>query len=384
MSKFKKLLYLTLANIFLFFLIEIAFTFFFIFHSTNYHGPLARLFLSEKKVTEKTVLYNLMFSKKTGMYVPGEYNLDNVKHRVNKFGFIGEEVSVQNQSGCRVVALGGSTTAGTETNKPYPKILENLLRQNQFNCDVLNFGFSSKALNFLEKILVNEVSKFNPNVVSIMSNRNSTMYDSFITSAVATDIVSNKFDLFLYELKNFLFLDVMTYRFLSLAYNRAISLLNYDKDRIINPFNPRYFHSIKYFQQGYKDQLLRINSYCKKKGIKLVLVKQAYYINLDYQKTINLFSKNELIEKLINYKNEKEWVNKTELFWMYTNAILNKNLDEVADVDNIFIVDPTPNLYSKSKMNNFQKDGLHLTEQGNLVIANKIFQSLVSSKLIKN
>ena len=127
MSKFKKLLYLTLANIFLFFLIEIAFTFFFIFHSTNYHGPLARLFLSEKKVTEKTVLYNLMFSKKTGMYVPGEYNLDNVKHRVNKFGFIGEEVSVQNQSGCRVVALGGSTTAGTETNKPYPKILENLL-----------------------------------------------------------------------------------------------------------------------------------------------------------------------------------------------------------------------------------------------------------------
>ena len=384
MSKFKKLLYLTLANIFLFFLIEIAFTFFFIFHSTNYHGPLARLFLSEKKVTEKTVLYNLMFSKKTGMYVPGEYNLDNVKHRVNKFGFIGEEVSVQNQSGCRVVALGGSTTAGTETNKPYPKILENLLRQNQFNCDVLNFGFSSKALNFLEKILVNEVSKFNPNVVSIMSNRNSTMYDSFITSAVATDIVSNKFDLFLYELKNFLFLDVMTYRFLSLAYNRAISLLNYDKDRIINPFNPRYFHSIKYFQQGYKDQLLRINSYCKKKGIKLVLVKQAYYINLDYQKTINLFSKNELIEKLINYKNEKEWVNKTELFWMYTNAILNKNLDEVADVDNIFIVDPTPNLYSKSKMNNFQKDGLHLTEQGNLVIAKKIFQSLVSSKLIKN
>lgn len=384
MSKFKKLLYLTLANIFLFFLIEIAFTFFFIFHSTNYHGPLARLFLSEKKVTEKTVLYNLMFSKKTGMYVPGEYNLDNVKHRVNKFGFIGEEVSVQNQSGCRVVALGGSTTAGTETNKPYPKILENLLRQNQFNCDVLNFGFSSKALNFLEKILVNEVSKFNPNVVSIMSNRNSTMYDSFITSAVATDIVSNKFDLFLYELKNFLFLDVMTYRFLSLAYNRAISLLNYDKDRIINPFNPRYFHSIKYFQQGYKDQLLRINSYCKKKGIKLVLVKQAYYINLDYQKTINLLSKNELIEKLINYKNEKEWVNKTELFWMYTNAILNKNLDEVADVDNIFIVDPTPNLYSKSKMNNFQKDGLHLTEQGNLVIAKKIFQSLVSSKLIKN
>ena len=45
------------------------------------------------------------------------------------------------------------------------------------------------------------------------------MYDSYITSAVATDIVNNKFDLFLYEVKNFLFLEIMTYRFLSLVYN---------------------------------------------------------------------------------------------------------------------------------------------------------------------
>ncbi len=386
MSNLEKLLYLLLANIFLFLLIEIIFTFFFIFHNSNYYGPLARLFLSEKKVTEKTVLYNIKFSKKTGMYVPGEYNLDNIKHSVNKFGFIGEEVSIQNKTGCRVVALGGSTTAGTETNKPYPKILENLFSQNQFNCDVLNFGFSSKALNFLEKLLVNEASKFNPSVVSIMSNRNSTMYDSFTTSAVAAeDIVNNKYDLFLYEFKSFLFLEVMTYRFLNLAYNRAISLFIDDKNKIISPFNPRYFHSIKYFQNGYKDQILRINSYCKEKGIKLILVKQAYFINLDFQKAINSLSKDELIEKLINYNNEKEFTNKTELFWIYTNAILNKNLDEIAVNDeNIFIVDPTQDLYSKSKINYFQKDGLHLNEQGNFIIANKIFESLLSSKLIKN
>ena len=91
----------------------------------------------------------------------------------------------------QVVALGGSTTAGTETKEPYPKILENLLSQNQFNCDVLNFGFSGKALNFLEKLLVNEVSKFNPNVVLLMNNRNSTMYNSYITSSVATDIIDS-------------------------------------------------------------------------------------------------------------------------------------------------------------------------------------------------
>ena len=211
------------------------------------------------------------------------------------------------------------------------------------------------------------------------------MYDSYITSAAATDIVKNKFDLKLYELKNFLFLEVMTYRFLSLAYNRTLSLLLDDKNKIISPFNPRNFHSIKYFQNGYKDQILRINSYCKEKGIKLVLIKQAYFIDPDFQKNIYSLSKDELIEKLINYNTEKEFTDKIELFWTYTNAILNKNLDEIAAEDkNIFIVDPTANLYSKNKLFHFQKDGLHLTEKGNYVIANEIFENLVLSKLIKN
>ena len=210
------------------------------------------------------------------------------------------------------------------------------------------------------------------------------MYDSYITSAVVTDIVKNKFDLFLYELKNFLFLEVMTYRFLSLTYNRITSLLLDDKNKIISPFNPKNFHSIKYFQHGYIDQIRRMNSYCKKKDIKLVLVKQAHFIDLNFQKAINSLSKDELIEKLINYKNEKEFKNKVDLFWIYTNAILNKNMDELAAFDeNIFIVDPTPNLYSKNKLDHFQKDGLHLNEKGNFVIANKIFETLVSFNLIE-
>ena len=96
-------------------------------------------------------------------------------------------------------------------------------------------------------------------------------------------------------------------------------------------------------------------------------------------------SKDELIKKLINYNTEQEFTDKIELFWTYTNAILNKNLDEIAAEDkNIFIVDPTANLYSKNKLFHFQKDGLHLTEKGNYVIANEIFENLVLSKLIKN
>ena len=384
MSNIKKGLYIFIANIILFVLIEIILTFFFVLHKSNYYGPLARLFLFEKKVSEKTVQYKMSFNKKTGMYNEGEYNFNNIKHSVNKFGFIGKEVDIENKSGCRLIALGGSTTAGVETQKPYPKILENLLNQNQFDCEVLNFGFSGKALNYLEKILVNQASKFNPNVITIMSNRNSTMYDSYITSAVATDIIKSKFDLFLYELKNFLFLEIMTYRFLSLSYNRALSLLLDEENKIISPFNPRNFHSIKYFQNGYKDQIRRINSYCKERGFKLVVIKQAFFINLDVQKNINSLSKEEIIDELISYNKEKEYPNVKNLFWMYTNAILNKNLDELAaEDDSITLVDPTKSLYAKNKLDFFQKDGIHLNLQGNQVIANKIFENLISKQLIK-
>ena len=382
MSNLKKTLFFILSNVFLFFLIEIIFTLFFVFHKSNYYGPFARLFLTEKNIPGKTIKYDVQYSKKTGMLMPGEYYYNDILYKVNKFGFIGEEVDIENKTGCRVVALGGSTTAGVETERPYPKILENLLNQNQLNCEVLNFGFSGKGLNFLEKILVNEVLKFNPNIVLLTSNRNSIMYNSYITSSVATDIISNKFQLMLYEIKNFLFLEVMSYRFINLAYNKSVSLLLDDENKIISPFNPKHFHSKKYFQNGYKDQILRINSYAEKKGIKLVLIKQAYFINPNLQAEINLLSKEEIIEKLINYNTEINYPLNVDLFWIYTNAIMNKNLDEI-NSNNIIVVDPTPLLYAKNKKDFFQKDGLHLIENGNKIIAEEIFKNLTLHGLIK-
>ncbi len=382
MSNLKKTLFFILSNVFLFFLIEIIFTLFFVFHKSNYYGPFARLFLTEKNIPGKTIKYDVQYSKKTGMLMPGEYYYNDILYKVNKFGFIGEEVDIENKTGCRVVALGGSTTAGVETESPYPKILENLLNQNQLNCEVLNFGFSGKGLNFLEKILVNEVLKFNPNIVLLTSNRNSIMYNSYITSSVATDIISNKFQLMLYEIKNFLFLEVMSYRFINLAYNKSVSLLLDNENKIISPFDPTHFHSKKYFQNGYKDQILRINSYAEKKGIKLVLIKQAYFINPNLQAEINLLSKEEIIEKLINYNTEINYPSNVDLFWIYTNAIMNKNLDEI-NSNNIIVVDPTPLLYAKNKKDFFQKDGLHLIENGNKIIAEEIFKNLTLHGLIK-
>ena len=38
--------------------------------------------------------------------------------------------------------------------------------------------------------------------------------------------------------------------------------------------------------------------------------------------------------------------------------------------------------FSKNKIDYFQKDGLHLNEEGNFIIANEIFENLVSFKLL--
>ena len=142
------------------------------------------------------------------MYLPGTYEFKNTINKVNEFGFLGQKVDIANKKNCRLIALGGSTTAGLESKETYPKNLEKRLNKNNINCDVLNFGFSGKALNYLEKILVTEAIKFSPNIIAIMSNRNATMYDSFTTSAVASDVIKSKFELNVYKIKSFLFLEL--------------------------------------------------------------------------------------------------------------------------------------------------------------------------------
>ena len=115
MSNLKKIFFLILANLLFFLLIEITLTIFFVFNSTNYYGPLARLFLFQKKIPEKTVMYEIKFNKLTEMYVPGTYKFKNVSHSVNEFGYLGKKVDLGNEKNCRLISLGGSTTAGIES-----------------------------------------------------------------------------------------------------------------------------------------------------------------------------------------------------------------------------------------------------------------------------
>jgi len=372
--KTKNAIFLTLIFSLIFLSLEIIFSIFFIYNS-NFHGPLTKIFISSSKSIEKKNIEGIKFNKLTNKMYPGTYLIGDVKYKINSKGFRGEEFENNNTKNCRIISFGGSITLGLSN--AYPKILGEKIKNSGINCESLNFGMTAKSLNYIENLLINEAINYSPNIITIMTNRNATMYDSYGSSSVAPDIITNNFDYYIYKINKYLFSNIMTYRFIDLSHRRLVSWFYSDENKIPNPYNPKAFHLKKYFTSKYMNQIDNIVKFSKKNNIKVVLIKEAYYINPTYQKKISLLSKNQILEKLLAYNKEKT-KDKTKMFWIYTNAILNKNLDEIKIKNpDIILVDPIDELYKQEKKINFTDDGSHLTDNGHQIISDKIFELVI-------
>ena len=257
--------------------------------------------------------------------------------------------------------------------------MEEKFHENNINCEVLNFGFASKGLNFIENLLVNEAIDYDPNIITIMSNRNATMYDSYGNSSVTPDVIKNKFDYIIYKTNRFLFSKIMTYRFFELSYKRIVSKFYSHENKIVDPYIPTNFHLKNYFTSKYINQMTNILSFCRSRGIRVVFIKQGFYIDPTYQKNLKALPNEEIIEKLMVYNKESKR-GKIDLFWIYTNLILNNALEKIkTENKDAIIVDPTDKLYSFKKEKNFLNDGLHLTSNGNEIIADEIMKSIMKT-----
>ena len=203
------------------------------------------------------------------------------------------------------------------------------------------------------------------------------MYDSFGNSSVSPDVISSKFDYHLYNLKMFLFSEIMIYRFIELGGKRIISKIYDNENKIINPYSASAYHLKNYFTSKYINQINNIINFCRNNNIKVVLIKQPRHIDLEYQKTLNNLSKEEIVNKLLVYQKEKKR-NKVDLFWMYTSEIIHKSLDEIKlNNPDIILVDPIEEILKLEKQINFLKnDDIHLTSHGNEIIAEKIMSSI--------
>jgi len=374
--KVKNGIFITLSIFLIFLILEIICSIFFIYNS-RYHGPLIKIFSNNTESQLENDIQTIQLDKLTNKMLPGVYEIDGVTFKINSKGFRGEEFDQVNKNGCRIISFGGSVTLGSE--KAYPTILEEKLKKNEKNCESLNFGMTSRGLNYIEDLIINEAIKYSPNIVTIMTNRNSTMYDSYGSSSVTPNIISNSSDFYIYKVNKYLFSKVMTYRFVDLSYRRVLSWLYKDESKIVDPYNPKNFHLINYFEFKYINQITNIINFCKKNNIKVILVKEAHYLDPVYQKSLKTLSKKELLERLIKYDKQKG-KNKKKLFWIYTNAILNNALDEAKENNpDILVVDPTDKLYMSEKDINFTNDGNHLINNGHEIVANEIYKSIIKN-----
>ena len=374
--KVKNGIFITMSIFIIFLILEIICSVFFVYNS-RYHGPLIKIFSNNTESQLANDIQAIQLDKSTNKMLPGTYEIDGVTFNINSKGFRGKEFDLENKNTCRIISFGGSVTLGFE--KAYPAVLETKLKKNEKNCESLNFGMVSKSLNYIEDLMINEAIKYSPNIITIMTNRNSTMYDSYGSSSITPDIISNNFDFYIYKINKYLFSKIMTYRFVDLSYRRMVSWLYKAESKIVDPYNPKAFHLINYFEFKYINQITNIINFCKKNNIKVILIKEAYYLDPDYQKSLKNLNKEELLTKLINYHKQKG-ENKEKLFWMYTNAILNNALDEVKKQNpDIIVVDPTDKLYMNAKNINFTNDGNHLTNSGHEIVANEIYNSIIKN-----
>jgi len=103
-----------------------------------------------------------------------------VPYKINSFGFRGDEFNINKPEGTyRIVALGGSTTFGlrAEDGHTYPELLEDALKKGGLkNVEVINAGVSSSTIKHIANLFNSEIVKLDPDMIIINSLFNNLFY----------------------------------------------------------------------------------------------------------------------------------------------------------------------------------------------------------------
>ena len=326
----------------------------------------------------KQVDYKLNWDTNKNKLIPGVYKPfkdRELTFSINSKGFRGKEFNEVKNSKYRLISFGGSATFGIESvdSKTYPAQLETMFKDSNYDVEVLNFGLNSKSLNYIRQLFFQTTAKYKPDIISIYSNRNSTMYDSVGTKIDLTRNKKNNIQI--KKINFFLMENIMTFRLLHKLANKFNSL-GIESEKIVSPYNNKVEHNLYYFTDQYKDTLEEIIFFSKKNSIKVVLIKQAILFDSKIQNELSGKSISDLLHILKKLKNTPiNKMNYSDAFWILTNTILNKNIDLLSHHSNVIIVDPINKMTVNSE--NFS-DSFHLTTKGNKVLANEIFENLKS------
>lgn len=339
---------------------------------------------SETKLDTKktTTLYEISWDFEKDKMKPGRYyTKERIAYTINSLGFRGKEFDPVNKSGYRIICFGGSSTIGLESpdDSTYPAILERLLISSGIKAEVLNFGFCSKSLNFIEKLLFREAIGYKPDMITIYSNRNTALYDSSSPYYETRNIDKGVFNYRLYNLHNAFYENLMTYRAMFCIYRKIVLPLHTSNIKIGKRSINKYF-----FKHEYLKKLERIISAGELYGFNVCLIKQPLYLNPPLQIKIKDYPVDKLIE-MMGEENNDIYIsdsypddNNMTKFWILTNAILNKQLDNFKNnYKNVIVVDPLDSFLGEGV--NYEElfhDYVHLTPSGNKLLAKIIAASI--------
>tara|TARA_B110000483_G_C18042852_1_gene483319 strand:- start:405 stop:992 length:588 start_codon:yes stop_codon:yes gene_type:complete len=191
------------------------------------------------------------------------------------------------------------------------------------------------------------------------------MYDSSFINPRLSNVSLIKMNYYLQE-------NIMTFRLMLKIYKRIINL-NLSKETLKSPWGSKGIPK-EYLLYDYKNSLIEIINLSQKNEIKVVLAKQAYNIEPKISLELNRYSVSQLIEM---YKNDiiknKYNLNEKDVYWLIFGTILNKKMEELRNYNNVILVDPVEELLKEKS--NFT-DMIHLTPQGNSVLAKEIFKEI--------
>lgn len=273
------------------------------------------------------------------------------KGLVNSLGFRSYEFSPKKDPKIyRIIAMGASSTAGYESdiNHTYPAFLQKKLNNGEKKFEVINAGMGSQAMLYVNSLLKNELINYSPDMVMLYL----TFNHLYLRRGCVN--IAKDFNYWLYIARNWLsskslaFLTVRG-RLSAIFHHKGVTSADMDTPCNSKNIAEGFLNTPEAFE-SYSTELEIFVKTCKDNGITAVLMTEAcvcsgnsYLLLSKDMKSV--FDKMYSIMKSIAIKN---------------NVIF---IDTAREMDNI----------SNKKL---MYDGLHLTPEGNEVLADIIYKNL--------
>ena len=106
------------------------------------------------------------------------------------------------------------------------------------------------SLNEIVSIFYTTVKNYKPNYIILLSNHNAAHYDSFARGHKKPNLLETELNYKIFSIHNFMFSNLMTYRFLDLSYKRVTWIFSSNKEGLLrNPNRQNVYHLPDYFRK---------------------------------------------------------------------------------------------------------------------------------------